>query len=117
VDARRYWLLVPPSVLVAIALTLAASGFVLALAIPIISAPAIRRAWRKSCQPGNGALLDRLEVTRLTAASVLTGALGVLLGLGHGEVPSISVGWAIALAWAVIVWTGPTARPSSPTWV
>ena len=117
--ARRFWFLVAPGVLIAIALTLAAEGFTLALAIPIISAPAIRRAWRAFCQPRNDALIDRLEMARLTAASLLTLALGALLAFGRTETRSTPalVGCAVVLAWAVVVWTGPTARPSSPTWV
>ena len=62
--------------------------------------------------------LDRLEVTRLTLASVLTVVLGILEFGGHAEsVPRVFVAGAVALAWAVIVRTRPTGRRSSPTWV
>jgi hypothetical protein len=68
--------------------------------------------------PGRALHLDRLEVVRLTLASVLTLVLAPLeLGGYAGSVPRVFVGGAVALAWAVIVRTRPTVRRSSPTWV
>jgi hypothetical protein len=62
--------------------------------------------------------LDRIEVTRLTLASLLTLALGILELGGHGgHLPRGFVVGAAALAWVVIVRTRPTVRRSSPTWV
>ena len=69
-------------------------------------------------EPRRSRQLDRLEVTRLTLASVLTVVLGILEFGGHaGSVPRVFVGCAVALAWAVIVRTRPTVARSSPTWV